>query len=97
MATAASSFTYEPVRYNLLPESYRTIRFEDWLFGLIIIALTWLDNIRPRRKPSLSKMALYFSVRFCLNLADHLIESFFDWLMGDPQPQQRQVILWQAS
>lgn len=103
-----ASLTYELPKLNLLPYSYRTITLEDWLFNFIVALLIWIDDsykylqsLKPSRRPTISKMALYFIVRYSLNLLDHLTvyqlnrlsESFFDWLI---QPQGRAQV-WQMS
>ena len=82
MATA--SFTYEPPRYELLPKGYELLEIEKYLFRFILwlvgLVVDWKDSLR---KPTLGKLAAYFVLRYLLHLADHLIESFFDWLIVD--------------
>jgi hypothetical protein len=75
--------TYEPLRVNLLSAAYQPTLFERWLFRLIEAVYLWLGT------PTLDKLALYFAARVAINLlycsiesVDHLVEVFFDWLMG---------------
>lgn len=82
MATA--SFTYEPPRYDLLPKGYELLEIEKYLFRFILwlvgLVVDWKDGLR---KSTLGKLAAYFILRYLLHLADHLIESLFDWLIVD--------------
>ena len=81
---AATSFAYEPPRYALLPKNYKSLEIEKYLFQIILwlvgVVVDWKDNLR---RPTLGKLAFYFVLRYLLSLADHLIESLFDWLIVD--------------
>lgn len=81
---ASNTFAYEPPRYALLPKSYKQLKIEACLFRFVLwlvgLVVDWKDNLR---RPTLGKLAFYFALRYLLHLADHLIESFFNWLIAD--------------
>ena len=87
-----NSFAYEPPRYKLLPKSYKPLKVETYLFRFVLwlvgLIVDWKDGLR---KPTLGKLVFYFALRYLLSLADHLIESFFDWLIVDQRSPKWQT------